>query len=80
MRRCWMFTVFAPVVAALACRFTAPAAAAPTTITVMVDGIQRTALVQPGLRSATTPSPLLIFFHGLGGSSRDGLDLGIATA
>ena len=49
-------------------------------IVVTVEGVKRTALVEPGRETATSPSPLVIFFHGLGGSSRDGVSLGIAKA
>jgi len=37
---------------------------------VIVDGIERTALVFPGRRALNTPSPLILAFHGFSGSSR----------
>src|SRR5262245_35346150 len=45
MRQCWVLAVFVAVVAMLACRFASPAAAAPTAVAVMVDGVRRTAMV-----------------------------------
>jgi poly(3-hydroxybutyrate) depolymerase/sugar lactone lactonase YvrE len=47
-------------------------AAARVTVKVMVDGVARRALVDPGLKATTTPSPLLFYFHGFGGSAELG--------
>src|SRR5438552_155813 len=80
MRRSCTLAVFAAALAVLADRFASPAAAAPTPIAVTVDGVRRTALVEPGRAAVATPSPLVIYFHGLGGNSHEGFDLGIAKA
>src|SRR6266511_3170627 len=80
MRRCRGLALFVAAVAIFACRFLAAATAAPATITLMVDGVKRTALVEPGVAATTTPSPVVIVFHGLGASPADLLPLGIAKA
>jgi polyhydroxybutyrate depolymerase len=41
----------------------------PTTLTVNVDGVQRSAIVYPGTRSNSVPSPVLLWFHGYGGKA-----------
>jgi poly(3-hydroxybutyrate) depolymerase len=48
-----------------------PAAAQLLTWKVTVDGIDRTALVSPGKDATTTPSPVVLAFHGLGGKASD---------
>ncbi len=41
----------------------------PTTLSVNVDGVERSAIVFPGIRSNAVPSPVLLWFHGYGGRS-----------
>ncbi len=41
----------------------------PTTRTLTVDGATRTALVYPGRNALTTPSPLVLVFHGFTGTA-----------
>src|SRR4051794_1539044 len=60
--------------------FAAHPAAARDKRSVVVDGVTRTFLVDPGKEAATTPSPLVLVFHGYGGSSSDAAGLGIAKA
>lgn len=48
--------------------------------TVVVDGIARTYYVNPGRDAATTPSPLVFAFHGLGSSPGIAQSWGIASA
>jgi len=43
--------------------------ALPGTRRVLVDGHERTALVYPGKNAASVPSPLVLVFHGFGGTS-----------
>jgi poly(3-hydroxybutyrate) depolymerase len=46
-----------------------PVAARPIRWEGMVDGVRRTALIEPGKDAATTPSPLVLVFHGFTGSA-----------
>src|SRR5436309_10989805 len=66
--------------AALFLGFALPAAAAPIKWTGMVDGVKRTALVEPGKDASTTPSPLVLYFRGYGGSASEGVSLGLQRA
>lgn len=43
--------------------------AEPLFLSVTVDGIERTALVYPGEHAGTTPSPVVLAFHGFGSSA-----------
>lgn len=47
------------------------ALAAPVTLTLTVDGLERQALVYPGKDAAAVPSPLLLAFHGFGDSAEN---------
>jgi len=46
----------------------------PTTLIVNVDGVERSALVYPGLKAHAAPSPVLLYFHGFTGTSKDSAD------
>jgi polyhydroxybutyrate depolymerase len=46
----------------------------PTTLTVKVDGVERSALVYPGLKAHAATSPVLLYFHGFTGTSKDSAD------
>lgn len=48
-----------------------PVAARPIRWEGMVDGVRRTALIEPGKDAATTPSPLVFVFHGFFGSQEE---------
>ena len=41
------------------------------TLKVSVDGLQRSALVYPGRRTDKQPSPVIMYFHGFGGTSKN---------
>ncbi len=45
--------------------------AASFTLTVSVNGVERSALVYPGRKANTKPAPVIIYFHGFSGTSRD---------
>lgn len=45
--------------------------AAPFTLTVSVNGVERSALVYPGRRADTKQSPVIMYFHGFSGTSKD---------
>lgn len=64
MKRCCAFAVISVLVVLVFGALTPPAAAQRATLKVAVDGIERTALVDPGKDAATTPSPLVFAFHG----------------
>lgn len=49
-------------------------------ISLMLDGVPRTAQVEPGRNAGATPSPLVFAFHGAGGKSADMTKLGLAQA
>jgi poly(3-hydroxybutyrate) depolymerase/sugar lactone lactonase YvrE len=55
-------------------------AAARDTRTLVVGGVSRTFLVDPGKDAATTPSPLVFVFHGYGDTYAAAASLGIAKA
>jgi poly(3-hydroxybutyrate) depolymerase len=55
-------------------------AVARETITIALDGIARQALIDPGKDAATTPSPLVLAFHGATQSATDMTTLGLARA
>jgi poly(3-hydroxybutyrate) depolymerase len=55
-----------------------PVAARPIRWEGMVDGINRTALFEPGKDATTTPSPLVLVFHGFFGSQEDLTTIGLA--
>jgi poly(3-hydroxybutyrate) depolymerase/sugar lactone lactonase YvrE len=57
-----------------------PPATARDKHTVVVDGVTRTYLVDPGKDAATTPSPLVFVFHGSTLTALDAANLGIAKA
>ena len=42
----------------------------PLTRTVMVDGVERMAIIYPGRHANDTPSPLILAFHGFSGSAQ----------
>jgi poly(3-hydroxybutyrate) depolymerase/sugar lactone lactonase YvrE len=46
----------------------------------MVDGVRRTALIEPGKDATITPSPLVFVFHGGGGTSSDLTKVGLSQA
>jgi sugar lactone lactonase YvrE/predicted esterase len=56
------------------------AVAAPVKLTLKVDGVTRTALVEPGKDAATTPAPVILTFHGTGGTSSEFIARGFAKA
>jgi len=43
----------------------------PTTLTLNVEGVERSALLYPGLNAHAVPSPILLYFHGFTGTSQD---------
>jgi hypothetical protein len=55
-----------------------PLAARPVPWEGMVDGVRRTALIEAGKNAATTPSPLVLVFHGFFGSQEDLTTVGLA--
>jgi poly(3-hydroxybutyrate) depolymerase/DNA-binding beta-propeller fold protein YncE len=55
-------------------------AAAREQRTVVVDGVTRTFMVDPGKDAATAPSPLVFVFHGAGSSATQAIGFGIANA
>jgi len=48
----------------------AAGSAASVSRTILVNGVKRTALVYPGKHAFTTPSPLVLVFHGFTGTAR----------
>jgi len=59
--------VVAAMLAATLFRAALPAQAQRVTLKVTVEGVERTAVVDPGSDAAVTPSPVVLAFHGLGG-------------
>jgi len=64
VKRCCAFAVTAVLAALVFGALPPPAAAQRVALKVTVDGIERTALVDPGKDATTTPSPLVFAFHG----------------
>ena len=57
--------------AVAACCLLAAAPAAADTLTLEVNGVERSARVYPGKRADREPSPLVLVFHGLGDNERN---------
>jgi sugar lactone lactonase YvrE/predicted esterase len=55
-------------------------AAAPVRITLTIDGVPRTALLEPGRAATTTPSPLVFVFHWYSGTASAAVNLGFSQA
>ncbi len=64
MKCCDRFAFPAILALLLSGSLLSPAAAQHEILTVTVDGIERTAWVDPGKNATTTPSPLVFAFHG----------------
>jgi poly(3-hydroxybutyrate) depolymerase len=71
---------FVAVLATLCLNIVLPVAAKPIPWVGMVDGVRRTALIEPGKDAATTPSPLVFAFHGFTGGAEDLTTVGLARS
>jgi poly(3-hydroxybutyrate) depolymerase/sugar lactone lactonase YvrE len=78
MKRRFPFVV--AVLVTLCFGIAVPVAAKPIPWEGMVDGVRRTALIEPGKDAATTPSPLVFAFHGGGGTQAELTLVGLAGA
>jgi poly(3-hydroxybutyrate) depolymerase/sugar lactone lactonase YvrE len=70
----------APAVLGLTLLALPVAAQSPVRISLTIDGVPRTALVEPGRAATTTPSPLLFVFHWSTGTSSAAANLGFSQA
>jgi poly(3-hydroxybutyrate) depolymerase/sugar lactone lactonase YvrE len=73
------FPFVAAMLATLCFNIILPVAAKPIPWEGMVDGVRRTALIEPGKDAATTPSPLVFVFHGFTGAAADLTTVGLAS-